>query len=143
MRIRILLSLVIFSFGAIAEQANSEITVETQERAKIIESFSQPSTAVTETTVEIDDKMKIMFSAQKIRYVKNPCAGVHGYNFNRTRGFGFEDGLVKKYSLTGNSNYESVKYSSLGDFFNRRRVCQPALKNLPRLNLEVSSLEIW
>ena len=106
---------------------------------------------ITETVVDADQgqdsqlyiNLNILESGKSFRYMKNPCAGVRGYRFQRTRGFGFENGHVKYFQLNGQLSVEKTKYTSFAQFMSKRKLCAPANKKVPRVTIDVSALEIW
>lgn len=101
---------------------------------------SQNSTIGAATAM---DNLTILTSNAKIRFLKNPCFDVKGYHFRTFRGFGFEDGVVKKFRNDGTLSYDHKKYDNLYSFLTKNNVCAPISNKYPKVDLDIQSLQIW
>ena len=140
-KFKLMLSLAVFCLGMIALSAHAN------EMSN--ESGTYDDTTVTSPAIEKDaldaftQNEYILDSGKNVRYMKNPCAGIKGYRFQRVRGFGFENGVVKKFQLNGQLTTENTKYKSLGSFLRTRKLCEPQYKKLPSLHVNIYMTEIW
>lgn len=92
------------------------------------------------------DKISILMSSQKIKYMKNPCFNEKGYRFRTIRGFGFESGVVKKFKADGMISYDNnngKSFDSLYTFLNSKKACAPINKSYPAKQIDFDALEIW
>ncbi|MCB0369650.1 MAG: hypothetical protein KDD45_09450 [Bdellovibrionales bacterium] len=92
-------------------------------------------------SVTAEDNLNLLTSQKKILFLKNPCFSIKGYSFSHYRGFGFEDGIVKKYRDNGTIKYSRA--SSLYDFLVKNKVCAPVSKKNPEMRIDFQNLNIW
>jgi hypothetical protein len=138
MTTKLILSILVLSAGVFATE------VDGVERGSSETVLSQQDIQNQMALDKFSMNLQKLYSSDRIRYVKNPCAGKQGYRLNKYRGFAFDRGEVAKFQLNGWFRAEPGKYHSLGDFFKKRGLCHPIYKKLPALqNVGIESLEIW
>lgn len=136
MKAQLLISILVFAFSALANETQNTSSADNAPRVIVQDGTS------TDAIEAYNRNYNILNNAQKIRYLKNPCADKKGYHFNSFRGFAFENGIVKKLRKDGRLTYDRA--ASLSQFLSSRGVCKPMNKTIPVLNnVAIESLEIW
>lgn len=138
---KLIISLVILSLSVMAHDTGQAYN----------ESGANDVSGLTETVVSVEQdqisqfqiNLDILQSGKSFRYMKNPCAGITGYRFQRTRGFGFENGTVKYFQLNGQLSVEKTKYASFAQFMSTRKLCSPTSKKVPAMSIDIATLLIW
>lgn len=144
MNAKILISALALAFSALALEVADDGGTINQRNAISVEGEQKSDTTQTPDQIEIAyHRIEFLENAQKIRYVKNPCAGMKDYAYNRYRGFGFENGIVKKYHETGVIVKEPKQMASLAKFLLTYGVCYPINKTTPKLDINLSDFEVW
>jgi hypothetical protein len=143
MKIKILLPLVVLSLSTFASESPME-DFAYYPRQSSSESAEAQAQAIDQAQEQFFQNMETMENARKITYVKSPCANMRGYHFRRYRGFSFENGVVKKFGFSAPMlTADPMRFASMADFFRRRHVCQPAVKNVRPLGFNIYQLDIW